>query len=117
MSYFSARALERLGHGDEAKDLYSKLRDHAIALERAPAKIDYFATSLPTMLLFEDDLQARQESAAWFLQAQAAFGLGDQATAEACLNKILQRDPSHAPAADLLMDVKRGMGGSTAIRD
>jgi hypothetical protein len=38
--------------------------------------VDYFATSLPTMLLFEDDLQRRQEVTAKFLQAQALHGLG-----------------------------------------
>ena len=70
-----------------------------------PAQIDYFATSLPTMLLFEDDLAARQALAADFMEAQAQLGLGEVAGARARLKSILRRDPSHASAADLLADV------------
>jgi len=107
MTYFSARALERLNRKEEARDLFSQLRDYALRLEQTPAKIDYFATSLPTMLLFEDDLQARQSATAWFLQAQAAFGLGECAAAEALLQRVLRHDPSHAPAGDLLREVQQ----------
>lgn len=108
MTYFSARALERLGETEAARDVYRQLADYATRLALTPATVDYFATSLPTMLLFEDDLQARQETTARFLQAQAAFGLGDRTTAETGLREVLERDPSHAAAGDLLMDVQGG---------
>ena len=42
--------------------------DHARKLARTSAGIDYFATSLPTMLLFDDDLTARQRTTALFLE-------------------------------------------------
>jgi len=45
---------------------------------RTQARIDYFATSLPTMLIFEDDIQFRQDTTAIFLQAQARLGLGSK---------------------------------------
>jgi hypothetical protein len=70
-------------------------------LARLPAKIDYFATSLPTMLVFEDDLTKRQPVTATFLQAQACFGLGRTAEAKKLLAKVLRLDPNHALAADL----------------
>ena len=54
---------------------------YARKLQKATAKIDYFATSLPTMLLFDDDLQFRQETTALFLQAQAQLGLGGKCRA------------------------------------
>ena len=73
---------------------------YAIRLQKAEAKIDYFATSLPTMLLFDDDLQFRQETAALFLQAQARLGLGQKVPAKALLSVVLKRDPNHALAAD-----------------
>jgi len=80
------------------------LRDllaYAEKLAKTPAKIDYFATSLPTMLLFDDDLQFRQETTALFLQAQAHFGLGQKLKAKNRLQEALRRDPNHALAADL----------------
>jgi hypothetical protein len=66
--------------------------------------VDYFATSLPAMLLFDDDLQFRQETTALFLKAQALLGLGKITKAKTLLARVLQRDPNHALAADLIND-------------
>ena len=46
-------------------------------------KIDYFATSLPNMLLFEDDLQQRNRVESLLLSGLAAYGLGNQEQHEA----------------------------------
>ena len=102
MSYYSALALRRLGRTAEAARLLRDLLAHARALAKAEAKIDYFATSLPTMLLFEDDLQARQRNTARLLEAQALLGLGRVAPARRILGELLRHDPAHALAADLL---------------
>ena len=102
MTYYSALALGRLGRKGDARRLFRGLLAHARALARAPAAIDYFATSLPTMLLFEDDLRARQQTTALFLEAQARLGLGQDAAARRLLRKVLRRDPNHPQAADLL---------------
>lgn len=101
MTYFSARSLERLGRKREAAKLLRELLAYAQDLAKAEAKIDYFATSLPTMLLFDDDLQARQGTTALFLEAQARFGLGNRTAARRLVQSVLRRDPNHALAADL----------------
>jgi tetratricopeptide (TPR) repeat protein len=101
MTYYSALAWERLGQRARAKKLFSELLKYAQETEQAPAKIDYFATSLPTMLLFEDDLQFRQQTTALFLQAQAQLGLGEKSKAQSLLQQVLHRDPNHALARDL----------------
>lgn len=102
LTYYSALALERLGKKAAAKKLLRELLNHARALAKAPATIDYFATSLPTMLLFEDDLTVRQRNTAKFLEAQARLGLHEKAAARRLLREILKRDPNHALAMDLL---------------
>ncbi|MGH7990352.1 MAG: tetratricopeptide repeat protein, partial [Limisphaerales bacterium] len=102
MTYCSALAWEKLGQKSKAKKLFHELLAYAQKLKKAPAKIDYFATSLPTMLLFDDDLRFRQETTASFLQAQANLGLGKKAKAKSLLQTVLKRDPSHALAADFL---------------
>ena len=101
MTYYSALAWERLGSKAKARKLLRDLLAYARQLRRGQAKIDYFATSLPTMLLFEDDLQSRQETTALFLEAQAQLGLGQRARSAALLKVVLERDPNHALAADL----------------
>ena len=51
----SVVALRRLGREHEALTLYDRILAWVDEYEAAPAKIDFFATSLPTMLLFVDD--------------------------------------------------------------
>jgi tetratricopeptide (TPR) repeat protein len=102
MTYYSALSLEKLGQHSKAKRLFCELLDYGRKLQGQPAKIDYFATSLPTMLLFEDDLPFRQQTTALFFQAQAYLGLGKQNKGIAALKSVLRRDPNHAMAADFL---------------
>ncbi len=102
MTYFSALALVRLGRRREAARLLRDLLAYARELAKTEARIDYFATSLPTMLLFDADLQAVQVNTARFLEAQALLGLGKRAAAREKLRAVLAADPAHALAADLL---------------
>jgi tetratricopeptide (TPR) repeat protein len=102
MTYYSALSWERLGHKEKAGNLLSDLLAYARQLEKSEAKVDYFATSLPTMLLFNDDLQFRQKTTALFLQAQAQLGLGKIELARGLLSMVLKRDPSHGMATDFL---------------
>jgi len=101
MTYYSALAWEKLGQRNKAKQLFRDLVTYGQKLQKSQAKIDYFATSLPAMLLFDDNLQRRQETTALFLQAQARLGLGQKPQAKKLLTTVLRRDPNHALAADL----------------
>ncbi len=102
MTYYSAMSLAALGREVEAKSLLIELRDYAEALAKKPAKIDFFATSLPDLLLFADDLDARQIEKANFMAAQAQVGLENFEKGRQLLQKILAENPNHADAADLL---------------
>jgi len=102
MTYFSALALAKLGRKAESNQLLRGLLAYAGRLAKEPATIDYFATSLPTMLLFDDDLNARQQTTARFLAAQARLGLGQKIAAKKLLREVFTLDPNHALAADLL---------------
>jgi tetratricopeptide (TPR) repeat protein len=102
MTFYSALSWARLGEKLRAEQLFRDLHAYADELAHTPAKIDYFATSLPTMLLFEEDLQARQLITAKFLKAQALIGLDQAAAAKELLHEILRSNPSHAPSTDLL---------------
>jgi tetratricopeptide (TPR) repeat protein len=114
MTYYSALSWEKLGQRAKAKKLFRSFLAYAQKLQKLPAKIDYFATSLPTMLLFDDDLQFRQETMALFLQAQAQLGLGKSMKAKSLLQITLRRDPNHALAADLLAEmITRGVQNMT----
>jgi tetratricopeptide (TPR) repeat protein len=107
MTYYSALALKRLERNAEAAATTKGLSAHAETLLATPAKINYFATSLPTMLLFEQDLQRSQELDARFMLAQASLVSGDAAQARDLLEGVLREDPNHAAAADLLDEIQR----------
>ena len=104
-TYEQALALRSLGRIDEAKERLVALAAHARRLAATPARIDYFATSLPELRLFAVDLDARQREHASFLLAQSATGLGQRAGALQRLRVLLARDPAHAGAADLLAEL------------
>jgi tetratricopeptide (TPR) repeat protein len=105
MTYYSARALNRLERKEEAAAMTKGLSEYAEALLATPAKIDYFATSLPMMLLFEQDLQKSRQHSARLMLAQASLQLGDAGRARDLLERVLGEDPSHAAAADLLGEI------------
>jgi hypothetical protein len=98
-------ALRRLGRSEEATSLFVHILSYAATLDQETPQIDYFATSLPTMLLFEEDLHERQHITATFLRAQALSGLGQLSEAQAALDEVSSLDRSHAGARDLLHDL------------
>ena len=102
LTYYSALALARLGRSKQAEELFRSMLVYAEGLTRQEAKIDYFATSLPAMLLFQDDLQKQNRATATLLEAQAWLGLRDTGRAHQLLKRLLDLDPSHALGADFL---------------
>ena len=108
MTYYNALALQALGMRSEARKLLRELLAYAGKLLRTQATLDYFATSLPAMLLFEDDLQIRQTVTARFLQAQATLALGQVSRARIHLEAVLALDGNHSRAADLLVELNAG---------
>jgi tetratricopeptide (TPR) repeat protein len=59
-SYFRGMALEALGKNEEARNMFTELKHYADTLRVSKASIEYFATSLPNLLVFEEDLSMLQ---------------------------------------------------------
>jgi tetratricopeptide (TPR) repeat protein len=100
--YYAALALERLGRHPEAQAILKDLLYCARRQAGRTVQVDYFATSLPAMLLFNDDLQKRNTIEAMFLEAQALLGLGQDEEGRRLLQRVLELDQNHAGAADVL---------------
>ncbi len=103
LSFYSGMGLRALDCHAEADDLFTQMLNYAQALAQKSAAIDYFATSLPTLLLFDEDLQKRQEIQAKLIEALARHGLREKSAARSLLGDILRDDPNHTFAADLLL--------------
>ncbi|WP_028046776.1 DUF5107 domain-containing protein [Cellulomonas sp. URHE0023] len=106
-TYYAALGWRRLGDDVRADALVDGLAEHAATLRSTPATVDYFATSLPTLLLFRADLQAAQTATAILLEAQVAALRGDVDGAVAGLDDVLAREPDRLRALDLRRELSR----------
>lgn len=63
LTYYKGLALYELGHAQRAGELFEAMKQWAQQQRQQPAKIDYFATSLPNLLVFEEDIQQAKQAA------------------------------------------------------
>ena len=77
LSYWRGLALKELGRTDDANALFAGMKAFAEKGLATPFKIDYFATSLPLLLIFDDDLEEVKNERMRNLAALAEKGLRD----------------------------------------
>jgi tetratricopeptide (TPR) repeat protein len=113
MTYWRGAALDKLHQPKQAEEVFRSIAAYANELEVQEPKIDYFATSLPSMLLFHEDLHHRNLVLAAFLRAQAAYGLDGAEAAIPMLYAVLTLNSNHTGASDLLqqaeLDLRSGI--------
>ncbi len=103
--YWQALALRELGDAAAADALLVALREDAGSHARENVRIPYFATSLPTLLLFDDDLSERAHQEARYLEGLALLGLGIHRAARARFAGLLEARPDHLDAALRIRDL------------
>lgn len=108
--FYQGLALRKLGREDEAKGRFNRLIDYGEKHLFDQVTIDYFAVSLPDFLIFEEDLQRRNE-----LHCRLVMGLGhlgggrhDRAVQE--LGRVLAIDPAHQGAVRHLHMAQAALG-------
>jgi len=114
--FFQGLALARLGRTDTARERYAVLLDYAERHRGAEMAIDFFAVSLPDFLLFDDDPVRRNTIFCSYLEGMGTLGLSlltqdhdrDLQRARDLLKRVLQEDPSHGGAQEILRDLQGG---------
>lgn len=61
-------------------------------------KMDFFAVSLPDLMIFDDDLSRRNKIHCLYLLALGNLGLGKKAKAKKYFEEVLTMDQAHAGA-------------------
>jgi tetratricopeptide (TPR) repeat protein len=102
MTYYSALALKKLGFQDASAAKLRELLDYAQRQMNVEVAIDYFATSLPNFLIFEDDLQKRNQIDCTFLTGLAHLGLEEVDQARQAFQEVLSLDINHLDAQEEL---------------
>ncbi len=77
LSYYRGLSMMELGRTDDAKCLFEDLKSFAERELQKPATIDFFATSLPLLLVFEDDLDKTRRQEMEHLIELAEQGLSE----------------------------------------
>ena len=102
-SYYRALALRRLGQSEEAAAELDRLRSYALTLRKQKPVVDYFATSLPNLLLFDDDLAKRNLEESLMLEAFAVLGMGDSDHARSLFQQVIGLDASNFDARQQIL--------------
>jgi tetratricopeptide (TPR) repeat protein len=106
--YWQALALRELGATAQAEEQLSRLATEAREQAKAEVRIPYFATSLPTLLLFDDDLGERSRQEAGYLEGLASLGQGRKPAARTRFMTLLDARPDHLDAALRLAELDSG---------
>ncbi len=93
--FYQGLALIKLGHIGEANGRFNKLRDHGEKHLFDTAKIEYFAISLPDLLIWEDDLQKRNTLHCKYLMGLGWLGLGNVIRARELFLQVKADDIYH----------------------
>jgi tetratricopeptide (TPR) repeat protein len=93
--FYQGLAWEKLGDIQKANEIFDKLIRFANDHKDDDNKIDYFAVSLPDLLIFEDDLKKRNQIHCSYIAGLGYLGKKDYEEAEKFLLKVLSSDASH----------------------
>ena len=95
--FYQGLAWKKLGELSKAETIFNRLIAFGESHLNDKIKIDYFAVSLPDLLVFEQDLDLRNKNHCHYLIGLGYLGLnnGHIVKAEQHFNKVLENDVNH----------------------
>jgi tetratricopeptide (TPR) repeat protein len=96
--FYQALALHQLERPDEANDWFERMIAYGLQHANDAVGIDYFAVSLPSFLVFDEDVALRHRTHCLYLQALGHLGLGQTSAAAGLFDQVLALDPAHQGA-------------------
>jgi tetratricopeptide (TPR) repeat protein len=99
--FYQGLAWMKLGEHEKAADIFNKLISFGTKHFNDKISIDYFAVSLPDLLVFDADLDLRNKIHCLYLQALGKLGLGNEnlEESETLFDEVLSLDVNHQGAA------------------
>ena len=93
--FYQGLALQKLGRRDKAKGQFHRLVSYGQKHLFDQVRLDYFAVSLPDLLIWEDDLDRRNVVHCKYVMALGYWGLEQGARAVSLLEEIERMDVNH----------------------
>lgn len=94
--FYQGLALAALGRKDDANGRFYRLITYGEKHIFDKVVMDYFAVSLPDLLIWEDDLQARNTVHCKFMMALGHYGIGNREKCAGLISEVSVMDPDHA---------------------
>ena len=106
--FYQGMALRRLGREDEAHGRFYRLINYGKQHIFEKQVMDYFAVSLPDLLIWEDSLDTKNVIHCKYMLALGYYGMGDKFHAEKFLHEVQALDNNHQGIQQLrtLMDAE-----------
>ena len=95
MVFYKGLALEALQKKDEAERCFDKLILYGQTHLNDHVRIDYFAVSLPDLLIFDEDLDEKNRVHCLFMAALGHIGKGQKEQAREIMARIAEDNPNH----------------------
>lgn len=106
MIFYQGLAWRRLGNEQKATEIFNKLIAYGQNHLGDKPQIDYFAVSLPDMLIFDDDLRVRNEIHCRYMMGLGYVGLGRLDQANEAFQNVLRKHCIHVGAKTHLVFIK-----------
>ncbi len=90
--FYIGLALQKLGHYEKAEALFRKLIQYGVEHINDNVQIDYFAVSLPDLLVFEQDLSLKNQIHCHYIMGLGYLGLGENKKAHEQFAHVLELD-------------------------
>lgn len=99
--FYASLAWRALGNEWKARSLFNKLVNFGRQHIHDVVKMDYFAVSLPDLLIWDGDLSAANKNHCLYLLALGHHGLGEMSKSEKYLTELDKREINHAGVKSL----------------
>ena len=96
--FYQGLAWKTLAEKEKAGSIFFRLVEYGHSHLNDEVKIDYFAVSLPDLLIFEDDLTVRNQTHCYYMMGLGYLGLENVSAAKECFEKALYYDVMHLGA-------------------
>lgn len=104
--FYQGLAWQKLGSSAKAQQIFNSLIDYGDTHLNDHISLDYFAVSLPDLMIFDDDLDHRNIIHCLYMQGLGFLGLKDYEKCEERMNQVLQKDAMHLGAKTHLLLMK-----------
>lgn len=93
--FYQGLAWRKLGQANKAIYIFNNLIEYGRAHADDHVILDYFAVSLPNLLIFDDDMDVRNKLHCYYMTALGLAGIGEKEKAKSLLHKIVEQDSMH----------------------